>query len=219
MSAAAAVAPPCAPLLAACFGALSMLGGDVEHLEEDAVLRLVERARTGDHAARQRLYRQCVGRVFRMVRGLLRCDAEAEDVTQDAMLTALTSLERYSPRSGTRFIAWVTTIAVNTTRCRFRRWRPELTQTGELPDMAGADTDVGDDIDRAQRRAALLTALAELTASERELVSLRYGAELNATEIAVLVGKDAANVRKLLERVRTRLGERIETLLRLRGAQ
>jgi RNA polymerase sigma factor (sigma-70 family) len=85
--------------------------------------------------------------------------------------------------------------------------------------MAGADTDVGDDIDRAQRRAALLTALAELTASERELVSLRYGAELNATEIAVLVGKDAANVRKLLERVRTRLGERIETLLRLRGAQ
>jgi RNA polymerase sigma factor (sigma-70 family) len=104
------------------FNALSVLfGGDAEPLAEDAVLRLVEQARAGDRAARQRLYRQHVQRVFRTVRGMLRSDAEAEDVTQDAMLTALTSLDRYSPRSGTRFAAWLTTIAVNTTRRRFRR--------------------------------------------------------------------------------------------------
>ena len=158
-----------------------------------------------------------MGRVFRTVRGLLRSDAEAEDVTQDAMLTALTSLHRYSPRSDTRFIAWVTTIAVNTTRRRFRRRRPELTATGELPDVPSNDADLGDDLDRKRQRAALLQALAELTAPEREIVSLRYGAELNATEIAALIGKDAANVRKLLERARARLGERIETLLSSRG--
>ncbi len=202
-------------LLAACFKALSALfGDDAEMLDEAAVLQLVERARAGDRAARQRLYRQHVGRVFRTVRGMLRSNAEAEDVTQDAMLTALTSLERYSPRTGTRFAAWLTAIAVNTTRRRFRRRRPELTATGELPEVPAADGDPGDDIDRARQRSALLRALAELEPREREIVSLRYGAELNAAEIAVQLKIEPANVRKILERVRARLGERIEALMK-----
>ena len=194
-----------------------LFGGDAEHLEEDAVQRLVEQARAGDLAARQRLYRQHVQRVFRTVRGMLRSDAEAEDVTQDAMLTALTSLDRYSPRSGTRFAAWLTTIAVNTTRRRFRRRRPELTATGELPEIADPDSDIGADIDLSRQRAALLQAQAELEPREREIVSLRYGSDLNATEIAAQVGMEAANVRKILERARTRLGERIEALVKSRG--
>jgi RNA polymerase sigma-70 factor, ECF subfamily len=194
-----------------------MFGGNAEPLEEDAVLRLVEQARAGDRAARQRLYRQHVQRVFRTVRGMLRSDAEAEDVTQDAMLTALTSLDRYSPRSGTRFAAWLTTIAVNTTRRRFRRRRPELTATGELPDVADPAGDPAGALDLARQRAALLQALAELEPREREIVSLRYGSDLSATEIAAQLGMEAANVRKILERVRVRLGERIEALVKFRG--
>jgi DNA-directed RNA polymerase specialized sigma24 family protein len=49
------------------------------------------------------------------------------------------------------------------------------------------------------------------------MVSLRYGAELNATEIGMSVGVEAATVRKILERARTRLGERIEALLTPQG--
>lgn len=204
--------------LASCFSALSVwFGADAEQLDEDAVLKLVDLARGGDRVARQRLYRQYVNRVFRTVRGTLRSDAEAEDVTQDAMLTALTSLDRYSPRSGTRFVAWLTVIAVNTTRRRFRRRRPELTPTGELPDVPDAANDLGDDIDGARQRAALLQALAELDPREREIVSLRYGAELNANEIAAQIGLEPANVRKILERARVRLGERIETLMERSG--
>jgi len=45
-------------------------------------------------------------------------------------------------------------------------------------------------------------------------VSLRYGAELNATEIAAQVGIAPANVRKILERAREALGARIETLMK-----
>lgn len=195
-----------------------LFGTDTEQLPEEAVLRLVEQARAGDRAARQRLYRQHVGRVFRTVRGMLRSDAEAEDVTQDAMLTALTHLDRYSPRSGTRFAAWLTTIAVNTTRRRFRRRRPELTATGELPEVASADPELGDDVDLVRQRSALLQALAELEPREREIVSLRYGSDLNATQIAAQVGTEPANVRKILERARARLGERIEALVKSGGA-
>lgn len=195
----------------------ALFGADTEPLSEDAVLRLVAEARAGDRTARQRLYRQHVNRVFRTVRALLRSDAEAEDVTQDAMLIALTSLDRYSPRAGTRFAAWLTTIAVNTARRRFRRRRPELTATGELPEIAAAEADLGDDVDLARHRAALLQALAELEPREREIVSLRYGSDLNATEIAAHTGIGAANVRKILERARLRLAERIEALMKSAG--
>jgi RNA polymerase sigma-70 factor (ECF subfamily) len=214
-----AVAYVADPSLAACFKALSALfGGDAEMLDEDAVLQLVDRARAGDRAARQRLYRQHVNRVFRTVRALLRSHAEAEDVTQDAMFTALTHLDRYSPRSDARFAAWLTKIALNTARRRFRRRHPELTATGELPDFASEGDDPGEDIDRARQGSALLRALVELPPREREIVTLRYGAELDASEIATQLNLKPENVRKILERLRTRLADRIQSLMNVAGS-
>jgi len=78
----------------------------------------------GDGVAKQRLYEQLVHRVFRCVRPMFVSEAEAEDVTQDALLKVLTSLDRYRPRPESRFVSWVLAIAVNTARRRFRRKRP-----------------------------------------------------------------------------------------------
>ena len=206
--------------LGSLFAALSARpGGDepLAPLGEDAISSLVKQARAGDAGARQTLYLQHVDRVFRAVRGMLRSDADAEDVTQDAMLTVLTSLHRYTPRPDARFASWVMTIAVNTVRRRFRRRRPELTATGELPEIPDEGSDPADGIDRARRRRALLVALAELPERERAIVSLRYGAELNANEIGSAVGLEPAAIRKILERARTRLGARIDALLTPRG--
>ena len=209
-----------APSLDSLFAILSSrLGGDAESLPEEAILRLVQQARAGDAGARRRLYTQHVDLVFRTVRGMLRTDADAEDVTQDALLTMLTSLHKYAPRADVRFAAWVTTIAVNTVRRRFRRRRPELTATGELPDTADDGPDPADDLDRARQRRALVVALGELAERERTIVSLRYGADLNASEIAPIAGVEAATVRKILERSRARLGERIEALLSRTGGR
>ena len=211
---AAAAGISAAPPLASLFAVLgSPLGGDAEPLAEEAIARLVAQARTGDPGARHTLYVQYVDRVYRVVRGMLASDADAEDATQDAMLAVLTSLGSYTPRADARFAAWVMTVAVNTARRRFRRRRPELTVTGDLPDTPGDSTDPGDDIDRARHRRALLVALAELSDRDRLIVSLRYGADLNASDIGAAAGIEPAAVRKVLERARTRLGARIEALL------
>jgi len=191
----------------------SRLGGDADLLEDDAILRLVEKARAGDRAAGERLYRQHVDRVFRTVRSILRSDMDAEEVTQEAMLTVLISLDRYAPRTGTRFVAWVMTIAVNTARRRFRRKRPEAADPSDLSRIPDDATDLDQDVDRERKRQALLGALAQLDRREREIVSLRYGSELDATEIARMLALEPANVRKILERARTRLAARIEILL------
>ena len=130
------------------FSALaSRFGGDTAPLEEEAILRLVDEARAGNRSAGQRLYRLHVDRVFRTVRGILHSDMDAEEVTQDAMLTVLTSLDRYAPRTDTRFAAWVTTIAMNTARRRFRRRRPEATDPSELTRVADNATDIERDVD------------------------------------------------------------------------
>ena len=214
MIAAALPHPVAGEPLASLFAALGLgADGDVEPLGEDDIARLVERARAADRNARHALYVQLVDPVFRTVRGMVGSDADAEDVTQDAMLTVLTSLHTYRPRAGVRFAAWVTTIAINTARRRFRRRRPELTRTGELPETPDPGADPADGMDRARQRRALLIALAELPERERAIVSLRYGAELNATEIGSALRLEPATVRKTLERARTRLGSRIDALL------
>lgn len=200
--------------LPTCFAALRAPRIDDDaRLPRDELLRLVEGARAGDRDARQHLYEQHVDRVFRTVRGIVRSDADAEDITQDAMLTMLTSLHRYTPRPDASFAAWVMTIALNTARRRFRRRRPELTVTGDLPDRPADAMDLDEDLDRARRRRVLLAALAELPDKERAVVCLRYGAELNATDIGVTIGMTPAAVRKLLERSRARLGARMTDLL------
>ena len=200
----------CAPLeewtVSSLFKVLSLrFGGDTGSLDEDAILQLVVAARAGDRAAGQRLYRQHVDRVFRTVRGILHSDMDAEEVTQDTMLAMLTSLDRYAPRTGTRFAAWVTTIAVNTARRRFRRRRPELTDPSDLPQIPDDTADLERDADSEKQREVLLRALAVLDEREREIISLRYGAELDATEIASLLELEPANVRKILERARGRI--------------
>jgi RNA polymerase sigma-70 factor, ECF subfamily len=210
----APVESPYDRLIVSLFAALgTRFGGDAESLDEETNARLVDQARAGDTGARQRLYLQHVDRVYRTVRGILRSDADAEEATQDAMLKVLTSLHTYTPRTNTRFAAWVTTIAVNTARRRFRRRRPELTKTGELPDLAQDDADPSEALDRARQRRALLIVLAELSERERLIVSLRYGAELDASEIGSATGLTSAAVRKILERARKRLGARLDALL------
>jgi RNA polymerase sigma-70 factor, ECF subfamily len=206
--------------LASFFAALHRpFGGDAAPLSEDAVAPLVEEARAGDTGARRALYVQYVDRVFRTVRGIVASDADAEDVTQDVMLTVLTTLHKYTPRPDARFAAWVMTIAVNTARLRFRRRHPEPTATGDLPDTPDDGVDPGEGLDRARRRRALLIALAELPDRERVILSLRYGAELNASEIGASIGVDPATVRKTLERARTRLAARIDAMLTRDGAR
>jgi RNA polymerase sigma-70 factor (ECF subfamily) len=214
------MARPCAASpLAVLFAAFSSrFGGDSEalvRLDEDGIARLVEQARAGNTGARQTLYLQHVDRVFRAVRGMLPSDADAEDVTQDAMLTVLTSLHKYTPRPDARFAAWVTTIAVNTARRRFRRRRPQPTETGELPEIPDDAADPEERLDLARQRRALLVAQAGLPERERVIVSHRYGAELNATDIGATVGIEPGTVRKILERTRSRLAERIEALSHL----
>lgn len=94
---------------------------------EDALL--VRGARDRDEAAIRAIMQQNNRRLFRVARGILRNDAEAEDVVQETYVRAFTHLEGF--RGESSFATWLTRIAMNEALGRARRQRPHV----ELSDL------------------------------------------------------------------------------------
>lgn len=167
---------------------------------EEEVQQWVRAARVGNARAARRLYDVHVAKVFRAVRGLCHSDGEAEDVTQDTFIDALGNLNRYAPIEGKTFLLWLMTLAMNRAR-KLRRGTQRETPTDDA--MLHAALEEGPrrlDEESLVRRRTLLKLLSTLPERDRRIVSLYYGAELSANEVAEAVGVRATHVRKICER-------------------
>lgn len=80
---------------------------------------VVERVRAGDTALFEILMRRYNQRVYRTARAILRDDAEAEDVMQEAYVRAYAHLDQFEGRAS--FATWLTRIAVHEALARARR--------------------------------------------------------------------------------------------------
>jgi RNA polymerase sigma-70 factor (ECF subfamily) len=78
-------------------------GHDMTALDEAGLVAL---ARNGGEAAVRELIRRLNPRLFRVARGILDTDAEAEDAVQDTYLAAFTRLDQF--RGDARFSTWIT---------------------------------------------------------------------------------------------------------------
>jgi len=80
---------------------------------------LVCRAIAKDEAAIRTIIARHNQRLFRLARGIVRDDGEAEDVLQDAYVSAFTSLATF--RADSTLATWLTRIVVNAALQRLRR--------------------------------------------------------------------------------------------------
>ncbi len=101
---------------------------DLDALDDEA---LVARAREGDEGAVRALVRRHNRQLFRVARGVVRDDGEAEDIVQETYVRAFTRLESF--RGSAAFATWLTRIALNEALGRLRRRRPAA-------DLAQLDT-------------------------------------------------------------------------------
>src|SRR6185436_2659168 len=83
---------------------------------------LVRRALGRDEAAVRAIVQANNRRLYRLARGILRNDAEAEDVVQDTYVRAFTHLEQF--RGDSSLSTWLSRIAMNEALGRLRRQRP-----------------------------------------------------------------------------------------------
>src|SRR3569832_663364 len=101
--------------------ARSLTAGDLDALDDAALVSL---ARLRDEPAIRALTRRYNRRLFRLARSVLRNDAEAEDVVQEAWVRAFTALDTF--RGEAAFSTWLTRIALNEALGRRRRERPSV---------------------------------------------------------------------------------------------
>lgn len=104
--------------------------------DDDPDWQLVAAARAHDEAAIRELVRRMNPRLFRIARGILPSDAEAEEAVQDAYLAAFTRLDSF--RGEARFSTWISRIAINTARMQARRPRPERDHVTVTDDLASS---------------------------------------------------------------------------------
>ena len=148
---------------------------------------------SGDPLAHpERLIRQ----VYAYVAYRIGAGSEAEDVTSETFERALRYRDSFDPRKGAP-LAWLLGIARSTLAGRRVRVHAEL----DAEAAAGAD-----DIDeQVAARLDLQAALERLEERYRELISLRYGADLSSKQIGELLGLAPGAVDVSLHRARERL--------------
>lgn len=184
---------------------------------------LVQRALGGDELAFETIMRRHNQRLFRIARGVLADDSEAEDAVQETYIRAFTQLARYAP-SG-KFGAWLARIALNEALMRKRKRNPNLTSLDDIGEPAGGPTpesaivaDVAlERMAAAEARQLLEHAIDALPESFRMVVILRMVEQMTIRETAACLELNAATVKTRLHRGIGLLHKALER--RLKGEQ
>ena len=196
--------------------ARSVYFGFRKQLVEDGKMeeeQLIQAAQQGDLDAFDRLVTSYQGLVFNLAYRLLSDDSAAEDITQEAFISAYKNLRSYR---GGSFKAWLLRIVTNGSydELRRRQRRPQTplepeTQDGdEVPDPAWL-ADPGESpqelAERVELNAAIQRCLDQLEAEFRAAVVLVDVQGMDYAEAAQVMRRPLGTVKSRLARARSRL--------------
>ena len=142
-----------------------------------------------------------IRRVYAYVAYRIGDGPDAEDVTSETFERALRYRSSFDPRRGDP-AAWLIGIA---RRCIVDAALRGDTPTDELPERAGEEPE-----EPAVLRLELRAAVAQLDERDRELVALRFGADLTARQIAGVLDLKTNAVEVALHRALARLRHALE---------
>ncbi|MFT3897883.1 MAG: RNA polymerase sigma factor [Thermomonas sp.] len=183
---------------------------------------LVDLARGGRREALLQVIRRCNQRLFRVARGVVHDDAEAEDVVQAAYVSAFEHLDGF--RGEASVPTWLTRIVLNEARGRLRARRPTVdieqieAAQGEagrvlaFPNRFGAE-DPASSAARREIRLLLERAIDALPEPFRLVFVMREIEECTVEETAECLGLRPETVKTRLHRARLRLRASLEDAL------
>jgi RNA polymerase sigma-70 factor (ECF subfamily) len=173
---------------------------------------LVARIQAGEVRLFETLMRRHNQRLFRMLRALLRHDAEAEDVMQEAYVRAFAHLGDFAGRAS--FSTWLLRIAANEAMARLRRGRRFLSAAVDIGDeeaemvlsaLASPERNPEDQAGTAELRSLLTEVIDALPERYRAVFVLREVEGLSTAETAEALELTAENVKVRLHRARALL--------------
>lgn len=157
---------------------------------------LVARVLQGDKNAFRPIVERYQNRIYAMVVGMVRDEAEARDLVQNAFIKAYQGLDTF--RLDSSFYTWLYRIAMNLAidSCRKRRRR----KTGSFDEAIAARDEDGEMLElhhvdgpaealhRKELRQRIFAAMEELTEEQREVLLLREVEGLSYAEISESMG-------------------------------
>lgn len=155
---------------------------------------LVRRAQHRDQEAFAQLYEEHFDKIYRYVTLRIGNETEAEDMTQQVFLNALQSISSFKWK-GIPFSAWLFRIAHNQVVDYFRSKKRTAVPLDES--LASNDNNPQLLIEQRLDIEQLLLATQQLTAAQREVISLRFTSELPIAQVAKVMGKSQGAVKAL----------------------
>jgi RNA polymerase sigma-70 factor, ECF subfamily len=179
---------------------------------------LVRRALARDEIAIRAIIKANNRRLYRLARGILRNDGEAEDVVQETYVRAFTHLADFRGDSG--LSTWLSRIAMNEALGRLRRERPAV-ELSSLPQGAleaqiikfplmSAPDDPEKSMAQREIQHVVEGAIDELPEAFRIVFITRVLEGMNVEETAEILDLKPETVKTRLHRARAMLRENVE---------
>lgn len=173
---------------------------------------VVARVLAGDVSLFEILMRRYNQRLFRVARGILADDAEAEDIVQEAYMRAFRELATF--RGEALFSTWLTRIACHEALARAKK-RRRLVQLvpstgGEPPDPPSEASGPEREMENRELQAVLREAVEALPDPLRAVFCLREIEDLSTEETASALDLSIENVRVRLHRARRSLRQTLD---------
>ena len=186
-------------------------GTDRDEIVPASLGDLLGRAADGDQAAFGELYDQCSGRVFGLVRRLLKDAAQSEEVTQEIFLEVWQNAKRYDPGKGSA-ATWILTMAHRRAVDRIRSSQSTRDRDHRigLRDLETDYDSVSESVEIRVEHERVGQALQRLTELQRQAVTLAYYGGYSHSEVAemlkVPIGTVKTRLRDGMIRLRDELG-------------
>lgn len=197
--------------------------------QEDAELRLLQRARAGERAALEELllnhYARLEARIAKKIPAELRGHVGAEDVLQETFANACRALATFEPAGPDAFYRWLATLAEHRLIDLVREARAEKRGGGRtpiehgdasgdsLPDLLGllavSERTPSRSVAKREAAAAIRGALEHIEPDYRDALRLRYIEGLSVEDAAARLGRTAPALMMLCHRGLRRLREEL----------
>ena len=162
---------------------------------------VVRRAKALDREAFGALYSLTVRPVYRYLAARLRTDAEAEDVTQEVFMAALSGIQGLRAEDEAGVLAWLLQIARHKLADQLRRrYRQPEDPLDETMEVVATDPQPPDAAEAEEERRAVREALEHLTPEQREVIMCKYILGLDNERTAAVVGKNVNATNQLQHR-------------------
>ena len=140
------------------------------------------------------LYEQYLPKIFRYIQYKVNNVQMTEDLTSAVFEKALTNFSKYSSAKAA-FSTWIFSIAHNVVIDHYRaQGRRRTVSLDEATEISSTDLSPEEELVRKEELKKLRVSLSGLSGEEQEIISLKFGSELNNRQIAKMLGLSESNV-------------------------